>query len=215
MRIAILGSTGFLGKVLLKAALDAGYQIRTLVRNPDKLGEFKGRVEFVQGSISEVDKLEETVRGTEVVLSSVGPPQRNPEKPEFYEKAMTDLVSVLQQQHITRLIVTGGAAHLGGENENWNMGRRLLRLFLLLVAKPILIAKQREWDVLKTSDLDWTLVRPPKIVEGEPTGSVLADEKNLARTQVDVEDLANFMVAQIISTEWIKKAPLIASSRKS
>lgn len=215
MKIVILGSTGFLGQVILKKALDEGYQISTLVRTPDKLGEFKDRVEFVQGSLSDIDKLEETVRGTEVVLSSVGPPQRNPEKPEFYEKAMVDLVGALEKQHIKRLVVTGGAAHLGGENENWTLGRRLLRLFLLLVAKPILIAKQREWDVLKTSDLDWTLVRPPQIVEGEPTGNVLADEKNLARTQVDVEDLANFMMEQITSTEWIKKAPLVASSRRS
>ncbi len=84
----------FFGKGSSQTGLDAGYQIRTLVRNPDKLGEFKDKVEFVQGSISEVDKLEETVRGTEVVLSSVGPPQRNPEKPEFYKKAMTDLVGV-------------------------------------------------------------------------------------------------------------------------
>ena len=33
MKIAILGSTGFLGKVLLEKALNAGYQVSTLVRN--------------------------------------------------------------------------------------------------------------------------------------------------------------------------------------
>ena len=87
-------------------------------------------------------------------------------------------------------------------------------LFLLLVAKPILVAKQLEWAGLKTSDLDWTLVRPPKIVEGKPTGSVLADEKNLARTQINVDDLADFMLAQITSKKWIRKAPLVASSSK-
>ncbi|MFC1961289.1 NAD(P)-dependent oxidoreductase [Chloroflexota bacterium] len=214
MKIAILGSTGFLGKVVLKKALDEGYQIRTLVRTPDKLGEFKDRVEFVQGSLSDVDKLEEAVSGAEVVLSTIGPPQKNPGKPEFYERTMKDLVAVLENQDIKRLISTGGAVHLGGENENWTLGRRLLRLFLLLVAKPILVAKQLEWAVLKTSDLDWTLVRPPKIVEGKPTGSVLADEKNLARTQINVDDLASFMLEQITSKKWIRKAPLVASSSK-
>ena len=38
MKIAMLGSTGFLGTVLLEKALNAGYQVRTLVRNPAKLG---------------------------------------------------------------------------------------------------------------------------------------------------------------------------------
>ena len=213
MKIAILGSTGFLGKELLKETLDDGYQVRTLVRNPEKLGEFKDKVEFIQGDIFEADDLEEAVRGTEVVLSAVGPPQRNPGKPQLYEQAMENLVAVLEKQKIERYIHTGGAAHLGGENERWTIGRRLLRFFLLLVAKPILVAKQLEWDVLRNSSLDWTLVRPPQITEGKPTGNVLADESNLARTQIDVEDLASFMVQQISSDRWIGKAPLVASGK--
>jgi len=71
MKIVILGSTGFLGQVILKKALDEGYQISTLVRTPDKLGEFKNRVEVVQGSLSDIDKLEEAVSGADVVLPSV------------------------------------------------------------------------------------------------------------------------------------------------
>ena len=170
MKIAILGSTGFLGMVLLEKALEEGHQVRTLVRTPDKLGEFKDRVEYVQGSIDAVDKLEETVRGTEAVLSTIGPPQRNPGKPEFYQKALQGLVAVMEKQNIKRLIWTGGAVHAGGENENWTLGRRFLWFFLTLVARPILKAKHLEWEVLKASDLDWTLVRPPRIVEGELPG---------------------------------------------
>jgi hypothetical protein len=52
---------------------------------------------------------------------------------------------------------------------------------------------------LKKSNLDWTLVRPPYIVSGKPHGAVAADEKNLAKTRVNVEDLAAFMLEQITS----------------
>ncbi len=211
MKIAIFGSTGFLGKVLLKKALDEGYQIKTLVRNPEKLGEFKNRVEFIQGSIFKATDIEETVKGTEAVLSTVGPPQRNPGNPEAYKKAMEDLVSILEKQNIKRFIHTGGAAHPGGENENWSTGRNLLRLFLNLFSKPILVAKHLEWEVLKKSNLDWTLVRPPRITKGVSKGVLIADEKNLARTQVNVEDLADFILDQITSEKWLNKAPLVAS----
>lgn len=101
--------------------------------------------------------------------------------------------------------------HGGGENENWTLGRRLLKFYLNLAVKPVLIAKELECDVLRKSTLDWTLVRPPQIVDGTPPGHLVADEKNLARTKVNVEDLADFMLAQIISDEWIKKAPLVAT----
>jgi putative NADH-flavin reductase len=213
MKIAILGSTGFLGKVLLKKALDKGYQIKTLVRNPEKLGSFKDRVEFNQGNIFKATDIEETVKGTEAVLSTVGPPQRNPGNPEAYKKAMEGLVSALEKQNIKRFIHTGGAAHPGGENENWSTGRKFLKLFLTLFAKPILTAKYLEWEVIKKSNLNWTLVRPPRITKGESKGNLIADEKSLARTQVNVEDLADFIIDQITSEKWLKKAPLVAANR--
>ncbi len=212
MKIAILGSTGFVGKVLLDKALEKGYQVKTLVRNPEKLGMYKERVEFIQGDVFQTDKLEETVRGTEVVFSTV-PPEGNTKEPEKYAKVIEDVVAVLERNAIKRFIHIGGAAHDGGVNENWTLGRRFLRLFLNLVWKPGLVAKQLEWEVLKKLHIDWTLVRPPRITKGEPTGNLLADEKNLARIQVNVEDLANFMLEQMTSETWIKKAPLVASVR--
>ena len=210
MKIAVLGSTCFVGKVLLEKALEKGYQVQTLVRNPEKLGMYKERVEFIQGDVFQTDKLEETVRGTDVVFSTV-PPEGNTKEPEKYAKVMEDVIAVLERHAITRFIHIGGAAHDGGVNEHWTLGRRFLRVFLTLVWKPGLVPKQLEWDVLKKSHIDWTLVRPPRITKGEPTGNLLADEKNLARIQVNVEDLANFMLEQITSETWIKKAPLVAS----
>ncbi|UCF64147.1 MAG: NAD(P)H-binding protein, partial [bacterium] len=213
MKIALLGSTGFLGKVLLRKALDSGYQVKTLVRNPEKLGELRDSVDIIQGNIFESGKITETVKGTEVVISTIGPPQRNPKDPEKYKRAMENLVIALEKQHIKRFIHIGGAVHPGGENENWTMGRRILRLFLQVVWKPGLVAKKLEWEVLKVSNLDWTLVRPPQITKGGSTGKVNADEKNLARTKINVEDLSNFILAQINSKNWIKKAPLVSSVR--
>jgi hypothetical protein len=98
-------------------------------------------------------------------------------------------------------------------NENWTVGRRLLRLFLNIVWKPGLIAKQLEWEVLKNSQLDWTLVRPPKIKKGKSNKKIVADEKNLITTEIYVEDLVNFMLLQIDSKDWIRKAPLIANGK--
>jgi putative NADH-flavin reductase len=210
MKIAILGSTGFVGKVLLSKALENGYQIKTLVRNPEKLGIYKDKVEFIQGDISQLEKINECFVGVEAVLSTI-PPEGNTKEPERYAKIMKELVTILERNGIKRFIHIGGAAHDGGVNENWTIGRRLLRLFLSIVWKPGLIAKQLEWEILRNSQLDWTLVRPPRIRKGKLNGKIVADEKNLNRTEVYVEDLVNFILLQIDSKDWIKKAPLVAS----
>jgi len=39
------------------------------------------------------------------------------------------------------------------------------------------------------------------------------DEKNLASVQVNVEDLVDFMLEQVSSKKWIKKAPLVANKK--
>ena len=65
MKIAILGSTGFVGRALTEKALGKGFQIKSLVRNPDKLGTLKNKVEFIQGDISQLDKLDECLSGVQ------------------------------------------------------------------------------------------------------------------------------------------------------
>jgi len=214
MRIAILGSTGFLGRVLLAKALEAGYQVRTLVRDPDRLGEFKERVEYIEGTAFDQGDISEAVRGTEVVLSTVGPPQKKPVDPHQYEQAMKHLVAALEDHGIKRYIHTGGSVHDGGRDERWTFGRRALRLLLNIVFKQGMVAKHLEWEVLKESDLEWTLVRPPRIATSTPSGTLVADVKNLASLQVNVEDLADFLLEQIDSKDWIRGAPLVAARRR-
>jgi uncharacterized protein YbjT (DUF2867 family) len=51
MQITILGSTGQVGKAVVIEALKSGYEVKVLVRNPDKLGDLKEKVEIVEGNL--------------------------------------------------------------------------------------------------------------------------------------------------------------------
>jgi putative NADH-flavin reductase len=210
MKIAILGSTGFVGKTLLAKALERGYQVKTLVRDPEKLDIYKEKVEFITGNASQADKLEKTVVETEAVLSTL-PPIINTNGSELSGKSFEELVAILEGNAIKRFIHIGGAVHGGGADENWTLGRRILSIFLNIIGRPVLIAKHLEWDVLRKSNLEWTLVRPPRVINGKRQGHLVADEKDLASVQVNVEDLAEFLLEQITSSKWIGKAPLVAT----
>jgi len=210
MKITILGSTGLVGKVLLEKALERKYQINTLVRNTEKLGVYKDDITFVEGDVFDIDKLEQAVSGSDIVLSTV-PPKMNTKAPEKYAKLMEEWVNVFERNSIKRFIHIGGALHGGGANENWTIGRIALKLFLSLFWKQGLVAKELEWDVLKKSNIDWTLVRPPRISKNKSTGNLSAHEKKLAGMHINLEDLADFILDQIDSEKWLKRAPLVAS----
>ena len=81
MKITILGSTGFVGKILIHKAVVAGYQVKTLARNPEKLEDINDKIEIIQEVSSNPSAVEATIEGAEVVLSTIGPPQRNPGDP--------------------------------------------------------------------------------------------------------------------------------------
>ena len=66
--------------------------------------------------------------------------------------------------------------------------------------------------MLKSSDLDWTLVRPPRIAREAASGNISADEKTLKSLKISVEDLTDFILKQITSKDWIRKAPLVSST---
>lgn len=213
MKITILGSTGFVGKVLVEKALDQGHEIKTLVRDPNKLGELKEKVEVIQGNYFSARDIEKTIVGTKAVMSTVGPSATNRKHTEKYGQGMQSLVAAMEKQNIARLIHIGGAVHAGGTDEHWTIGRKLLRFFLMLIWKQGLETKRLEWEVLKRSNLDWTLVRPPRIIKGKSGKTLQADEKNLASLEVNVENLAEFMLQQLTSAQWIKKAPLVANGK--
>ncbi|MEJ2487171.1 MAG: NAD(P)H-binding protein [Anaerolineales bacterium] len=210
MKITILGSTGFVGKVVLKKALEQGYQVKTLVRDPKKLGTYKDKVEYVSGDVSQAEKLEKAVKGADIVISTLPPTATNSD-PEKSAKIMEQMVTTMEKQGIKRFIHIGGAVHGGGIDENWTLSRRLLRTYLNIVCKPVLVAKQMEWDILRKSNLDWILVRPPRITKDKPLGPLAVDEKNLGSVKVNVEDLAEFLLEQIHSEKWVVKAPLVAT----
>jgi putative NADH-flavin reductase len=214
MKIAILGSTGFVGKVLINKAVAAGYQVKTLARYPERLEYIKDKVEIITGNIFEPLSIDAAIEDTEVVISTIGPPTDKKCDPSLYENAMKDIVRSMDKHGVKRYIHIGGAGHAGGEDEKWTLNRRFLRLFLNLFGKQILVAKHMEWEVLKTSDLDWTLVRPPRIANKEASGKISANEKKLESLEVSVGDLTDFILEQITSKEWIRKAPLVSSGKK-
>jgi len=213
MKIAILGSTGFVGKVLINKAIAANYTVKTLARNPEKLEAIKDKLQIIKGSVFDPSSIEATFEGVEVVLSTIGPPPGKPCDPLLYEKAMKSIVSIMDKYGIKRYIHIGGAAHAGGKNEFWSLNRQFLRLFLTLFSKNILIAKHLEWEVLKASELDWTLVRPPRIANEKASGNIVVNEQKLDSLKVSVEDLTDFILEQITSKEWIRKAPLVSSGK--
>ncbi|WP_430644777.1 NAD(P)-dependent oxidoreductase [Agromyces sp. GXS1127] len=67
--IALFGGTGKTGRRVLERALAAGYDVRALVRDPDKLGDPAGHpaLTVMVGDVLDPVAVDETVAGADVV----------------------------------------------------------------------------------------------------------------------------------------------------
>ena len=70
--VALTGSTGFVGGALIDRLIEAGYDVRALVRDINKLGDRRSKVEAVVGGLQNHDALDELARGAAYFVHCAG-----------------------------------------------------------------------------------------------------------------------------------------------
>lgn len=144
MILAITGGTGFVGSRLIDAALANGHSVRALTRR-EQLP--RTPIEWVEGSLESRDALERLVDGAEAVIHVAGVINA-PTAQEFEAGNVAGTLAML------------AAATAGGI-------RRFVHVSSLAAREPQLslygASKQRSEELVQSSGLDWSIVRPPAV----------------------------------------------------
>ena len=208
--IVILGSTGLVGKTLTRKAIQRGYHVKTIARNPEKLGDLQHKVEVVKGNYFDINTLQSVLEGATTVLSTIGPPMNGKtsnDEIKKYQSSIDYIVKTLPKG--TRFINISGAG-MKGQFEKLPFMRKLMRLMVGLSNKPVKIIKEYEIQAVENSSLNWTNVKPPMIKE-KVEGTFITDENAFLGMAVDVEQLCDFMLDSIHSPKWNQKAVMVAT----
>jgi putative NADH-flavin reductase len=210
MQITILGAAGRIGQEVVRQALKAGYQVRVLVRNPDKLGDLKEKVEIIQGNLLDSLSVGSAMSGSRVVINLSGA-AKEPEQLKKFQRIGKIIIEQLKEKGISRLInISAAVAILPGEKLEFK--RKVLRFITYTFYKQMKEVQDTVMEIiLKEKDIDWTLIRPAFISDKTGSGNILKDDKKLPGLTVNLQDLGKFIVDQVGSSEWIRKAPMITS----
>jgi putative NADH-flavin reductase len=210
MKIALIGGTGGIGRQVLARALELGHQVRVLAREPGAVPA-SDRVEVVAGSLADASAVASTVAGTDVVIWAVGAASNSADQVPIFEEGATTLVAAMQAQHVRRLIAISGAGiTVAGERKP--LSGRLMTAIVRVAARHVYEAKLREYQVFSSSDLDWTLIRPPRVVEGPRTGHVVVGDE-LVSSKVTQGDVADAMLMQLDDRRFVRLAPFASSPK--
>jgi putative NADH-flavin reductase len=191
MKLLILGATGGIGIELVRQALERGHAVTAFVRSPEKLRTYAGLINLVRGNLLSSSELANVMRGQDVVLSGFGPrvPIAKTDAHLLRDFGAT-LTLAMNLSGVRRGIVVSTAflfrdalfppAYLVG------------RLFF-----PTVVADAAEMEAtLRTSNLDFTIVRPPQLTDHPHTGRFRVREKHLPRFgfRIPRADVADFML---------------------
>ena len=172
--IAVIGSTGRTGRLVLDEGIRRGHSMTAFTRRPDALLGLRGLRSVITGDGRSLEDMRRAVRGQDAIISTVVSEGRGP------TTVMSDVtraeLDAMREAGVRRLVSVSVSAIEG--RRPWiliNMVRWILR-------KPYADFARME-RLITSSSVDWTIVRPPYLTNGPKTGRV--------RTQAGRKDLAH------------------------
>jgi uncharacterized protein len=208
MKVIVFGATGPVGKELVKQALYDGHEVKAYGRNVifEGLPEDK-KVELVQGALFDEGDVLFAIKGCDAVLFAVAGSSDGTDK--TISLGMKTVVKQMEKAGVKRIVALGGMGVLDGANEKMLMDDDDFPPKFNAVS----IEYKKALAVLLNSHLDWTLVCPPAIETGAPTGifKVTADQlPEPDSAAINTGDLALFMLKIIKQPAYLKQKTGIA-----
>ncbi|HLO58701.1 MAG TPA: NAD(P)H-binding protein [Bacteroidales bacterium] len=206
-KVAILGGTGKTGKFVVDELVKQGYPVRMLVRNPQKAVNIDPLVEVVTGNARNYATIQRLVTGCHAVISTLGPAKG---EPPINSVAVSHLIKVMKNLKIKRYIEIAGWGLQAAEDKRGLKTRLagwLIRKMVPVKAK----ARQNVYEMLKASNLDWTIVRCPTIEMTLSRRKLFVELADAPGNKVSAADLAEFLVTQLKDETYYKKCPFVAS----
>ena len=210
MLIALLGGTGRTGALVLDELLLRGHRVRALVRADGRVTE-GGSVTTVVGDCRDQSTLSVLMEGADAVVSALGPRGR---EETLHRDTARALVGTMPAAGVHRFVgISGMAVAVPGDRRSPSsaVSAKIVRL----VGGPLARDKREEYAVFAARDLDWTLARPPRLVDGEETAQVEHDAHRSTRSSKIVRaDLATFLIDVVEHGWYMRQAPFVATERR-
>lgn len=208
MKIIVFGATGGTGKEIVKQALAAEHEVTAFVRSPEKLGIGDANLKVVQGDVLDAAAVAQAAAGHDAVISALGPSR--PPAPGMMEAAAKNILAAMKAQGIRRLISTTGAG-VRHANDRPKLLDHLMKGLLTLMAGEVLRDSAANVSVLCASDVDWTIVRFPRLTDGAHTGKYRVGYLGKdSGSMLSRADGADFVLRELAGGSYIHQMPVVS-----
>lgn len=209
MKVTVFGATGGAGRQVVAQALEKGYAVRAFTRSPHKLTPEDGKLTVFEGDILDADRVSAAIAGADAVVSTLGPTDN---KAEFVvSRGMENILAGMKAHGVSRLVATAGAG-VKDANDDPKFINTLMNRILRILSSNVYADMVRMVGIIRESDVDWTVVRVPRLTDGPKRGEVTAAwvGKGMGM-QLTRADLASFVLDQLEDNAYLHQAPAVSN----
>lgn len=205
MKILILGMTGRVGSQIAKLALEDKHEVTALVRTPEKITINDDQLSVIKGDVTVKGDVERVMKDADIVISAL-----NTDGGDTLTKSMPLIINAMNAEGIKRIVTIGTAGILQSRVEP-----DVLRYQSSESKRKLTRAAEehhKTYLLLEASNLDWTVVCPTYLPDGEAVGDYREERDFLPEDgkKITVGDTAVFAYKQLESDKYIKSRVGIA-----
>lgn len=215
LRLTVFGANGGTGAAVVEQALSAGQYVTAVTRHPEQFRRRHDRLTVFGGDATVPVDVRAAIEGADAVLSALGVPySRDPIT--LYSRSAQCIVDAMTEARVQRLIVVTSSAV---DPDGFPVEKLIPRLIGQYLIGPIVHRLGRTMyedmirmeAIVRGSDLDWTILRPPALFNKDTTGPTEVSLKPMAAQFVARQDLAAVMLGEVSNTEHIGKTLYVRS----
>ncbi len=204
MRLSVLGATGGIGKLLLPLALEHGHEVTAFARALEKITR-NGAASSVSlrglrvlgGDLYNASQMADAIRGSDAVLSAFGPSTLRPT--HLRRDFGRTLVQALRAAGVCRFIHVSSAFCFEDE------GGLLYTIMTNTLFRNVTHDHRDADNEMAQPDLDWTILRPPRLLDGPATNKPRVAVGHLPPKALTISraDVAAFMLQEAVNPRYV------------
>lgn len=198
--LLVIGANGGIGRQVVELALSNGHHVTAVVRNPANLQLVHPALQIVKGDIMQPETFKDHLKGRDAVISAIG--VRGgffDDKPTtLYSEGNAHLLQAMKETGVNRaFFISASAVEISP----------VLPFFVRLAAKYIIqkLLKHMYADLLrmehivKESDTNWTIIRPPRLTDKPATEIYRYAVNKFLKNALSISraDVAHFMINNV------------------
>lgn len=215
MKILLLGATGRTGKLVLKMALESGYEVTCLSRNAERIDQKEG-LTILEGNPNNKTDLENALTKCDFIISVLNISRKSDfpwatvRTPKNYlSNVMNTLIPIAENNHLKRIIICSawGVAETKNDIPKW------FKWFIKNSNIGITYRDhERQEKIIMDSKLNWTIIRPVGLTNSKKKEIIKESYGNKPKPSITIsrQSTAKYIIDSLKDDDLIQKKVTIS-----